>query len=133
MLIPGVLAGLQPDKDRVIHVGQLRAVLVYGGQVLKLAGGSLQLQFQAPGDEELPDEPLNRQKTQGGRRLDLDEVFGCILDGRRLGLRGVLCCREEVQHDKAISGKVQDLPAKLELGQDCPQVILMSQKFLKRP
>ena len=81
MLILGVLAGLQLDKNRVIHVGQLRAVLVHGGQVVELAGGSLQLQFQAPGDEELPDESLNRQETQGGRRLDLDEVFGCILDG----------------------------------------------------
>ena len=86
MLILGVLAGLQLDKDRVIHVRQLGAVLVHGGQVVELAGDSLQLQFQAPGDEELPDEPLNRQKTQGGRRLDLNEVFGCILDGRHLGL-----------------------------------------------
>ena len=81
MLILGVLTGLQSDKDRVIHVRQLRAVLVHGGQVLKRAGGSRQLQFQAPGDEELPAEPLNRQKTQGGRRLGLNEVFGCILDG----------------------------------------------------
>ena len=133
MLILGVLTGLQLDKDRVIHVRQLRAVLVDGGQVVELVCDSLQLQFQAPRDEELPNEPLNRQKTQGGRRLDLNKVFGCILDGRHLGLRWVLCCREKVQHDKTISGKVQDLPAKLELGQDCPQVILMSQKFLKRP
>lgn len=111
MLILGVLTGLQLDEDRIIHVRQLRAVLVDGGQVVELVCDSLQLQFQAPPDEEFPNEPLNRQKTQGGRRLDLNKVFHCILDGRHLGLRGVLCCREEVQHDKAISGKVQDLPA----------------------
>ena len=86
MLIPGALTGLQLDEDRIIHVGQLRAVLVDGGQVVELVCDSLQLQFQAPPDEEFPNEPLNRQKTQGGRRLDLNEVFGCILDGRHLGL-----------------------------------------------
>jgi hypothetical protein len=48
MLIFGVLTGLLLDKDLIIHVGQLRAVLVHRGQVVKLVGDSLQLELQAP-------------------------------------------------------------------------------------
>ena len=51
MLIFGILTGLQLDKDLIIHVRQLRTVLVHRGQVVKLVDDSLKLEFQAPNCE----------------------------------------------------------------------------------